>query len=72
MIYLKSEEGYCMEVKCKICGTVTNEKEGIVHFCPNCGYKPISAKERNEYLKYINSKLNDSLKIKIGDDGIEN
>ncbi len=57
-----------MEVKCRFCDTKFNEKEGIIHFCPNCGYKTMTVKERNEYLKNINSKLDDSLKINITDD----
>ena len=61
-----------MECKCKVCETVINEKDGIIHFCPNCGYKSITARERNEYLKYINSKVIDSLKIEITDDKEEN
>jgi len=61
-----------MEVKCKVCQTSVKEVEGVVHFCPNCGYKTISAKERNDYLKYINAKLDDSLKIKITDNGKDN
>jgi uncharacterized Zn finger protein (UPF0148 family) len=56
-----------MEVCCKICGTKFNEKEGIIHFCPNCGYKTITAKERNEYLKAFNAKL-DNNKITISSD----
>ena len=37
-----------MELKCKICDAKINDKEGIIHFCPNCGYKSITAKERND------------------------
>ena len=57
-----------MEVKCRVCDSSIKEIEGVVHFCPNCGYKTITAKERNEYLKYINNKLDDSLKICITED----
>lgn len=56
-----------MEVSCKVCGTKFKAKEGIIHFCPNCGYKTITAKERNEYLKAVNSKL-DNNKITISSD----
>jgi uncharacterized Zn finger protein (UPF0148 family) len=56
-----------MEVKCKVCNTKFNEKEGILHFCPNCGYKSISVKERNDYVKYINSKLEKTHQIEITD-----
>ena len=61
-----------MELKCKICDAKINDKEGIIHFCPNCGYKSITAKERNDYLKYINEKLDTQFKITLGDNQEEN
>lgn len=56
-----------MEVSCKVCKFKFNVKEGIIHFCPNCGYKTITATERNAYLKEINKLLDDDKKIKITD-----
>ncbi|MBQ9900345.1 MAG: hypothetical protein IJM36_04395 [Acholeplasmatales bacterium] len=60
-----------MEEICKVCKTNFKTKEGIIHFCPNCGYKTISAKERNDYLKDINKKLDKDLKIELSSENKE-
>ena len=60
-----------MEEICKVCKTNFKTKEGIIHFCPNCGYKTISAKERNDYIKEINKKLDKDLKIELSTENKE-
>ena len=57
-----------MDDICKVCKESIKTKEGLIHFCPNCGYKSITAKERNDYLKDFNEKISDDVKIKITDD----
>lgn len=53
---------------CKICKTKFDEKDALIHFCPNCGYRPVSVKERNEYLAQINEKLPEEARIVLTDD----